>query len=244
MTLFEEKQAVDDFMRQIGVAPRHNVLYCTKELGPNLRQALRFDEPATYEFLFTSSYLVIFTENEVILKKIGKWSFYKNLEPAHLEKGLTRIPKSAVKEFSAEQVAADEYRLFFTYQNKPYHFYLHVSEERKQIDFSATNFERLREQHFYGLLKPGHPIENPQAVQDSKLKTFAMLYSVISFLAVFALHLPQNQLILGGGLALLATFITSFLGMDKPKFPLFRWLVILLLAASFGVYLFSIVNLT
>lgn len=242
MTFLEEKQSIDDFMRRIHLEPHHNVLYATKEFAPTLRQVLRFDEPATYEFFFTNTYLLIFTPETLVLKKMGKWSFYKNLEPQNLEKGLMKIPTSQIQDFSIQQVKEYEYWIYFVYQNKPYHFYVLVSEERKQISFTPTNFELLREQNFYGLLKKDHVAENPQAVQNARLKTFAMLYSVISFVAAFALKLPQDRLILGGGLGLLAAFTASFLAMDT-KFPIFRWLVILLLAGSFGVYLLTIAGL-
>lgn len=142
------------FSKEIGLELQQNALFCQKEPEPNMRSFIRtFGYGIPYDLFLSKPCLVIFTEKEVIIKKITKYAFFKSLKAPNLEKGLIKIPKAEIEDFTVLQTTKSERYLFFSYQEKDYYLYFSIAEYPGNFDFSGKNFEYLTANRFYGLLQ-------------------------------------------------------------------------------------------
>lgn len=142
-TIEDERLAYEKLIRAWGYAPKHNYL----EVSKGFREPFQYlcqQGPLTRS-LFNKMYLLLFTEQELILKE-----FEQDI--------VTRIPLEQVGNFSVRAVnfsiLSNDCCISFSYKRKKYYFYLDIKEYPEEPrKYCRINFEMLLENKFYGLLQ-------------------------------------------------------------------------------------------
>lgn len=136
---YEEKQAYENFIGELGIVPNHNFIAVSKGLNPIFFTYAKGS--AFYEFFISRRYLLLFTPSELILKKED--------QPTPLI-----VTHEAVLDFKARELPLTSYHcISFRVLKKKYYFYIDADDVFSLGDFSYSsyNYYSLLEKNFYGL---------------------------------------------------------------------------------------------
>lgn len=142
------QQQAEAFIRHLGLTPQDNYFTCYRYPKPILG-VIPFK--AITRGLIVKIDLLVFTKDELIVKRVGSGLSLVSIKPANFDKGLIRIPKTAIKEFEIKnwQVVIDWGYLMTVKADKTYYFNV---VKTTGDDFSTRNFYNVKGNGFYGLV--------------------------------------------------------------------------------------------
>ncbi len=143
------EQKAENFMRHLGFTPNGNYFSCYEYAHPLLvTLPLR---PSTKIFV-TKIVLVIATQEELIIKKIGSGLTSVDIKEENYDKNITRIAKSDIVKFEVKdwKVLGFDLGYLLTIQTEK-KYYLQVAK-MTGYDFSTINFFNLKANNFFGLV--------------------------------------------------------------------------------------------
>ncbi|MFV0557258.1 MAG: hypothetical protein ACK5MW_01275 [Enterococcus sp.] len=139
-----ESLSYKEFIQKLGIVPNHNYLTGRKIFN----QSLYYLRSNFLNTLLNRFYLVVFTKEKIILKKLGSDLYVNELNEENYQENLTMIPVAEIQRFSTQE----EY-LFNRFMGiwvkiktakKTYLFFLHES-----VDIPEANLRLLQENNFY-----------------------------------------------------------------------------------------------
>ncbi|WP_201711350.1 hypothetical protein ACF3NL_06870 [Dolosigranulum pigrum] len=134
--LSEEKQELEEAIRQLGFVPNHNYFRTARGIHPLLNIFIRTK----------SFYYLVFTDDYLIMMWLD-YPFDNNIGDHYVQ-----IPHKDLSNFSVEQVIRGYY-IYFVYNKESY--YLYIDDDpliRRTPNYSGRNFRWLKEENFKGLL--------------------------------------------------------------------------------------------
>lgn len=132
---YQEKTAVEAYIRSLGIVPNHNFLIVQRGLAPSLHALLKTD--LLYSTIFSKPYLLIFTSTAIVLKKTGTDQparYFNHQKITRFRAGELRLAPADCIRFKAP---------------KNYFFYLNSTFTVTSADFSSLNYELLQAKDFY-----------------------------------------------------------------------------------------------
>lgn len=131
---YQEKTAVEAYIRSLGIVPNHNFLVVQRGLAPSLHALLKTD--LLYSTIFSKPYLLIFTSTAIVLKKTG------TDQPARY------FNHQEITRFRAGELRLTPVDCIWFKASKNYCFYLNPAAVTP-ADFSSLNYELLQAKDFY-----------------------------------------------------------------------------------------------
>ncbi|MFB8505307.1 hypothetical protein ACFC4I_06095 [Enterococcus durans] len=143
------EQKAENFMRHLGLTPKGNYFTCYQFSHPILD--LLFLGPLV-EGIVTKIVLIIATEEELIIKKIGSGLSPVDIKEKTYDKNIIRIPKSDIVNFEMKDWVILGYDLGYLLTVETDRKYYFRVAKVTGYDFSTINFFNLKANNFFDLV--------------------------------------------------------------------------------------------
>lgn len=143
------EQQVINFISFLGIKPQNNYFTCYRYPYPILG-LIPFK--AITQALITKIDLLVFTPEELVIKRLGSGLSFVKLKEKDFNKDIILIQKSNIKKFEIKNwvvLGIDWGYLLTVEADKKYYF--HVAKTTGN-DFSTENFFNLKQNNFFGLV--------------------------------------------------------------------------------------------
>lgn len=143
------EQKAENFMRHLGLTPKGNYFSCYEYAHPFL---VVLPLHPTVKIIVTKIVLVIATEEELIIKKIGSGLSPVDIKEENYDENIIRIPKSSIVNFEMKdwEVLGFDLGYLLTIETEK-KYYLQVAKVTG-YDFSTINFFNLKANNFFDLV--------------------------------------------------------------------------------------------
>lgn len=143
-SLEEEKNEIEETIRQYDGIPNHNYFFAERSIHP----VLQLRGNSVYNYIARKPYWVAILDKDILINKC--WE-------KHPKKRIKRVPMEAIRDFDVERLSPfNEYCISFKY-DKMYYFYVadEANEDFRAQSYSWINVDLLLGRKFNGLLRDG-----------------------------------------------------------------------------------------